>query len=77
MLHLNTLGVDVFIKRYSNLLQDSFWNNYDLIIWEKNASGYFDVNGMYHKDSWGTFKTFILNENGSWRLPKKYVKYLK
>lgn len=77
MLYLNTLGVDVFIKRYNGNLQDSFWNNYDLVLWEKDNSGYFSMDGMYHKNSWGKYKKFIVNENGSWRLPKKYVKYFK
>lgn len=77
MLYLNELGVDVFIKRYKDKLQDSFWNNYDLVLWEKDISGYYNVNGMYHKDNWGTHEKFIVNKNGSWGLPKKYVKYFK
>jgi hypothetical protein len=77
MLYLNELGVDVFIKRYNHKLQDSFWNNYDLVLWEQDSSGYYNANGMYHKSNWGTHKKFIVNKNGSWGLPKQYVKYLK
>lgn len=77
MLYLNMLGVDIFIKKYKNNSQDSFWNNYDLVLWEKDSSGYFSQNGMYHKNSWGISKKFIVNKNGSWGLPKKYVKYFK
>lgn len=77
MLNLNIKGVEVFINRYNNLMQDSFWNNYDLILWKKDASGFYDTNGSFHKNNWGIIEKFSINNNGNWRLPKHYVKYFK
>lgn len=77
MLYLNMAGADLLIKKYKSSVQDSFWNNYDLVLWDKSSSGYFDKSGMYHKNSWGIAKTFSVNNDGTWRLPKKYVKYFK
>jgi len=77
MLYLNIIGANLFIKKYKGLSQDSFWNNYDLFIWDKDSSGYFSINGMYRNNNWGIYNKFIINNDGTWRLPKKYVKYFK
>jgi hypothetical protein len=77
MLYLNTIGAELFIKKYKNSIRDSFWNNYELVIWEKNSSGYFNTEGMYHLNSWGIHKSYGISDKGLWRLPKKYVKHLK
>jgi hypothetical protein len=45
MLTLTSLGVDVFINKSKTKTQESFWNNYDLVIWNKNSSGYSDKKG--------------------------------
>ena len=75
MLHLNHLGVEVFIKKAKNI--DPFWDNYSLIIWKKDSSGYTNKNGMFRKDSWGIAETVPLNNQGICKLSKKYVKYFK
>jgi hypothetical protein len=77
MLHLNEIGVNVFINRYKSLAAEAYWDNYDLMIWEKNHKGFFDVRGMFRKDSWGTANKFEVNDKGNWTLPKKYVRYFK
>jgi hypothetical protein len=77
MLTLNEKGIDVIINKINNKGLKSFWNNYDLVVWEKNISGYFFVNGMFMDDTWGTSVKFKINKDGLWRLPKKYVKYFK
>jgi hypothetical protein len=76
MLHLNELGVNVFINKYQSLVNQAYWNNYDLIIWKKNQNGFFNVKGMF-KNSWGTADKVSVNHNGMWVLPKQYVKYFK
>ena len=76
MLTLTPLGVDIFINRAKSKTQDVFWNNYDLVIWNKNASGYSDKKGMFIKE-WGLAETIPVNESGLWKLPKRYVKYFK
>lgn len=76
MLTLTSLGVDVFINKSKTKNQKSFWNNYDLIIWSKNSSGYSDKRGMFLKE-WGMAEIIPVNEQGLWKLPKRYVKYFK
>jgi hypothetical protein len=77
MLYLNPLGVEVFIRKSTSKTIDSFWDNYDLIIWKKNINGYTNKKGMYRKNSWGIAEKFSVNNNGTWKLPKQYVKYFK
>jgi hypothetical protein len=77
MLNLNVLGVEIFINKSNEKHLDSFWNNYDLVIWKKNVNGYTNKKGMFRKDSWGTAEKISADNNGIWKLPKKYVKYFK
>jgi len=76
MLNLTSMGVDIFINKAKSKTQEPFWNNYDLVIWNKNSSGYFDKNGMFRKE-WGLAEIITVNDQGIWKLPKKYVKYFK
>lgn len=75
MLHLNHLGVEIFIKKAKNI--DPFWDNYNLIIWKKDSNGYTNKNGMFRKNSWGIAEIVPVNNQGMWKLHKKYVKYFK
>ena len=77
MLTLNLQGVKVFIGRFQSSDRDCYWNNYELNIWEKNNSGYFRKDGSYKKDSWGILQRINIENDGTWRLNKKYVKYFK
>jgi hypothetical protein len=77
MLKLNHSGVEVFIKRFNKRNQESFWENYNLLIWKKNPSGYTDKKGMFRNNSWGIAETVSVNDKGIWDLPHKYVKYFK
>ena len=76
MLNLTSVGVDIFINKAKSKTQDPFWNNYDLVIWNKNSSGYSDKKGMFRKE-WGLAEIITVNDQGIWKLPKKYVKYFK
>lgn len=77
MLNLNLQGVEVFIKKSQSEKLQSFWENYDLLIWNKNINGYTSTNGMFRKNTWGTAERIAVNNNGIWKLPIKYVKYFK
>lgn len=77
MLKLNTKGVEVFIKKTKSENMDSFWHNYNLIVWNKNSTGYFNKNGMYRNNSWGISESFPINNEGIWEMPIRYVKYFK
>jgi len=77
MLHLNLLGVDVFIKKANSAKLNPYWENYDLIIWKKNNNGYTNQKGMFRKNSWGVADRVSVENNGIWKLPTQYVKYFK
>jgi hypothetical protein len=77
MLNLTHRGVEVFMARYKNNGQDSFWNNYDLVIWQKDSKGFTSTKGMFRKDAWGISENVSVSSEGIWKLPKKYVKYFK
>ena len=77
MLHLNLLGVDVFIKKANSAKLNPYWENYDLIIWKKNNNGYTNQKGMFRKNSWGVADRVSVENNGVWKLPTQYVKYFK
>jgi hypothetical protein len=77
MLVLTELGVEVFKKRFNNSQQESFWDNYNLVIWKKNSGGYTDIKGMFRNNTWGMADKVSVNDKGVWALSKKYVKYFK
>lgn len=77
MLNLTELGVDVFIRKTKTASLDSFWNNYDLIIWKSDLNGFTDISGMYLNNTWGKAEKISVSNKGIWKLPKRYVKYFK
>jgi hypothetical protein len=77
MLTLNHKGVDVFIRKFNKKNQESFWNNYTLFIWEKDPSAYSNKKGMFRYNCWGRAEKISIENNGTWKLPRKYVKYFK
>ena len=77
MLNLTEKGVDVLIKRSASDKLDPHWDSYNLIIWKHNKDGLYNKNGLYRKNSWGISEKFEITDNGTWKLPKKYVKYFK
>ena len=77
MLNLTLKGVEIFIERSKTKSQESYWDNYDLLIWKQNPGGFTSVKGMFRKDSWGITERVSVNEQGIWKLPVKYVKHFK
>lgn len=77
MLHLNPLGVEVLIDRLKETNIDPYWENYDFILWKKDSSGYSSIKGLFRKDAWGVAEKFSITNDGTWVLPKKYVRYFK
>jgi hypothetical protein len=75
MLNLTELGVEVFIKKASNIVP--YWDNYDLVIWKKDINGFTNIKGIFKQDTWGTAERISVNNNGIWKLPTKYVKHFK
>ena len=76
MLYLNQAGVEVLINRFKSKTKDAYWENYDLVLWNKDHNGYTNKKGMF-KNAWGIAEKISDNNNGTWVLPRKYVKYFK
>ena len=68
---------EVFIERSKTQSQESFWNNYDLIIWKKDSGGITSIKGMFKENTWGTAERIAVANNGIWKLPTKYVRHFK
>ena len=77
MLNLTLKGVEVFIKRSRTKSQESYWDNYDLLIWKQNSNGFTDKSGLFRKGSWGIAEKIFISNDGVWKLPVKYVKHFK
>lgn len=65
------------MRRYNTSSQESYWDNYDLVIWKKDNNGFTNVKGLFRKDNWGVSEKISVDQNGMWRLPKKYVRHFK
>lgn len=77
MLNLTELGVEVFMKKSKSKNLDLFWNNYSLVIWKKNNSGFTNKKGLFRKNEWGIAEEFAITNDGLWKLPTQYVKNFK
>jgi len=77
VLNLTELGVDILIKKTASDKIDPYWDSYNLIIWKKNANAYYNKNGSFRKNNWGIIEKFEITQDGTWKLPKQYVKYFK
>ena len=51
-----------------------FWDNYDLIIWKPERSGYTRTNGMLRDGDWGIHERVRLNSRGRYSVPEFYAK---
>ncbi len=65
------------MKKSKTKSQESFWENYDLLIWKQSAGGFTDTKGMFRKNQWGVTERISVNENGIWKLPTKYVRHFR
>jgi hypothetical protein len=77
MLHLNEIGVELFIKKFKSVTKEAYWENYDLVIWNKDYSGFTNKKGVFRQNVWGIADRISVSNKGTWVLPKKYVKYFK
>jgi hypothetical protein len=69
--------VNKFIKRFKTNNQEAYWDNYTLIIWRKDSSGFSNVRGLFRNNCWGLSEKISVGDNGMWELPHRYVKYIK
>jgi hypothetical protein len=58
-----------FVDRSKNV----FWDNYDIIIWKRNANGATNMRGMFRNGAWGIANRFTVGSDGYWKVPNKYA----
>jgi hypothetical protein len=75
MLHLYENGVEILRKKLKKTNLDTYWDNYNFIIWKKDIGGIYDINGVYRNNTWGIANKFPVTTKGTWALPSKYVRY--
>lgn len=49
------------------------WNGWTIIEWKKNPDGYWNKFGSFRNGSWGVERKMPVQDNGTWRVPVKYV----
>ncbi|MEY4333208.1 MAG: hypothetical protein RLZZ196_1946 [Bacteroidota bacterium] len=54
-----------------------FWDGWKLIFWKEDNEAIYKTNGLRHNGSWGISETFVVSEDGKWRIPDKYVKHIR
>jgi hypothetical protein len=77
MLHLYENGVEILRKKLNDKKLESYWNNYNFIVWKKDQGGFYNTKGVFRNNSWGVADEFPVSQKGTWVLPLKYVKYFK
>lgn len=56
-------------EKFVSTTPNTWWENYDLIVWQPTPTGWSKQNGRYHNGQWGTAKRIIVNRNGLWKVP--------
>jgi hypothetical protein len=56
-------------ESYASKTPNVWWDNYDLVIWTYNPSGWSKKNGKFYKGQWGTAKRVVVNNSGLWKVP--------
>jgi len=77
MLYLYENGVEVLRKKLNNKKLESYWENYNFIVWKKDQGGFSNTKGVFRNNNWGIADEFPVSQKGTWILPLKYVKYFK
>ena len=77
MLYLYENGVEILRKKINNENLDSYWNNYNFIVWKKDLGVFSNTKGVYRNNRWGIADEFAVTSKGTWDLPLRYVKYFK
>lgn len=77
MLHLYENGVEILRKKISNRNVETYWENYNFVIWKKDKGGYSNTKGVFRKNDWGIVDITPVSNKGTWVFPPKYVKYFK
>ena len=54
-----------------------FWDGYTIVKWSPGHNGFTQTNGMFRNNKWGYANKFHMTENGTWRVPSKYVSNTK
>jgi hypothetical protein len=64
----NVLDLDqaeLFVKTNIN----SWWDNYDIIIWKESPGAWSKKSGLIKNGKWGIAKRIPISNDGNWRIP--------
>jgi hypothetical protein len=54
-----------------------FWDGWKIVFWREDINAIYKTNGLRHNGAWGIAETFIVSDDGKWRIPDKYVKHIR
>jgi len=62
---LNLEQAELFVKTNKN----SWWENYDIILWRQNPGAWSKKNGLMRDGKWGIAKRIKISNEGTWSIP--------
>ena len=54
-----------------------YWDGWDIKSWRRDHKGFFNKQGIFKNGNWGIVECFAMEDDGTWKVPDKYVKYIK
>jgi hypothetical protein len=54
-----------FVRKTPN----TWWENYDIVIWNPSPGGWSKKNGRFHNNQWGIAKRIVVTNDGLWKVP--------
>lgn len=56
-------------EKFVDTTPNTWWENYDIVIWTPTHTGWSKKNGKFHKGQWGIAKRVAVNNSGFWKVP--------
>ncbi len=53
--------------------RNMFWDGWTLVIVDKRGDGWFRKDGLFYNNAWSISKRVVVDSDGQWRVPAKYV----
>ena len=73
MVEMNYDQAHTFVEE--NKKMGFFWDGWTIVKWSPGHNGYLEVNGMYRRGKWGFASRYKITNQGTWKIPAKYVKH--
>jgi len=62
-----------FVEQNKN--KGFYWDGYTIVKWSPGHNGYTQTNGLFKNGKWGYANRFTLTQQGTWKVPVKYVQH--